>query len=719
MLTQAPLPTWLNLFRALLRRFPSDAALAKPWHREDEVAGWLSRSAWSLALIALWRGSRVTMPTITVWIPDYFCNTSLTALRQTGARLLFYPVTEAMEPDFSVCRTLADTAQPDIFVLVHYFGKPVSTATASEFCKRYGAWLIEDAAHVLRPIVGVGNAGDFVLYSPHKHLPIPVGAVLVVRPDGPSKLGLSDITSFGIPGSWSEQLSELQRQLGISFCSGRIKAAVWLMKRVLQKLGLHSPGRAAMPFVERLESIQGVRVPSQLGSSYFGSHARRLLAGVYLHLGDVALHRQRHQLIWDELLANDATYPGHLNPTARPGHREWTPYLAAYTVDQAAVSTFEALQSKGLPVTSWPDMPDETIAQRDQHTIAWHLRHSRLYLPVHQSLTVRELVKLYRQSEYNQSNALPLRVVWDSVSEGQWQTWLMQVGCSNLLQSWPYGETKGIEGWQVKRAVFYADHKPIAMVQVLQKRVAKILTVSRINRGPIFLRPLTLEEQRGVWANLVPLGNLLRGRLLAVAPELKLSGSSLIMMADMGFRQFSPRAWESVWLDIGLELDALRKRMDGKWRNMLSFSERKELQLEIGSDDQHFDWMMSRYEELMQEKDFSGPPISFLRAMRTYLGDEDQLLVLRAMHEGEAVAGICVARHGAAATYLIGWNGTQGRNLKANQYLLWQAIVHLKQSGLRWFDLGGISEENTPGITAFKLGLNGERYGLVGEYWKW
>jgi hypothetical protein len=718
MLTQAPLPTWLNLFRALLRRPPSDAALAKPWHREGEVAGWLSRSAWSLALIALWRGSRVPTPVVTVWLPDYFCNTSLTALRQTGAKLLFYPVTEAMEPDFSVCRTLADASPPDVFVLVHYFGKPASTAAAAEFCKRYSAWLIEDAAHVLRPVTGVGNAGDFVLYSPHKHLPIPVGAVLVARPNGPAKFGSCGITSLGLPDSWTERLSDLQRQLGISSNNGRVKVAVWLIKRVLQKFGLGGLGRATTPFAEPLAPLQVAF--SQLGSPYLGNLARRLLAGVYLHLGEVALQRQRHQLIWDELLANDAAHPDHLAPAAKAVHREWTPYLAAYTVDQiAAASTFEALQRKGLPVTIWPDMAPEVIALREQHATAWHLRHSRFYLSVHQSLSVRALLKLYRQPEYKQPSALPLRVVWDDASEEQWQAWLVQVGCSNLLQSWPYGETKSIEGWRVKRAVFYADHEPIAIVQVLQKRVARILTVSRINRGPVFLRPLTLEEQRGVWANLAPLGNLWRGRLLSVAPELKLSGISLVMMADMGFRQFSPSAWESVWLDIGLELDALRKRMDGKWRNMLTFSEKKGLQLEIGSDNQCFDWMMSRYEGLMQEKDFSGPPIDFLWAMRTRLGDEDQLLVLRAMHEGEAVAGICLARHGAAATYLIGWNGTQGRNLKANQYLLWQAIVYLKQSGLRWFDLGGISEENNPGITAFKLGLNGERYGLAGEYWKW
>jgi hypothetical protein len=192
-----------------------------------------------------------------------------------------------------------------------------------------------------------------------------------------------------------------------------------------------------------------------------------------------------------------------------------------------------------------------------------------------------------------------------------------------------------------------------------------------------------------------------------------------MMMGKAKFHQFSPRGWESVWMDLGLELTALRKQLNGKWRNMLVFSEKALLTLEVGSDDQLFDWMMTQYQELMQEKNFTGTPIDLIKSLRKHLNSEQPLVILRAIHEGESIAGICIVRHGVAATYLVGWNGAKGRHLKANQYLLWNAILYLKQTGSRWLDLGGISEEYTPGITAFKLGLNGERYELVGEYWKW
>ena len=42
------------------------------------------------------------------------------------------------------------------------------------------------------PEGNIGKIGDLVLYSPHKHLPIPNGALLVIRDDGPAKLDLGN-----------------------------------------------------------------------------------------------------------------------------------------------------------------------------------------------------------------------------------------------------------------------------------------------------------------------------------------------------------------------------------------------------------------------------------------------------------------------------------------------------------------------------------------------
>lgn len=718
MITQAPLPDWLDLCRALVGKPPPDSELAAPWCREGDVAGWLSRSAWSLALVAIWRQRISPGPPLTVWIPDFFCNSSLTALRATGARLVFYPLTAGMLPDMEECRRRVDLGPPDLFLLVHYFGRPSLSPHVREFCTTHGAWLIEDAAHVLRPVEGVGQLGDFVIYSPHKHLALPDGAVLVVRPHGVSGLGGVGLESMGPPALWAHQLHGLQRAMGFAGKSERTRSLAWLFKRVLQKIGVRDWRSEGAPYAELADG--DTAAPAAVAAPGQSRLSKRLLAGLMTDLGRVARKRQRHELLWDAVMCSGAHFhKDALSPAERSAGRAWTPYLSGYQTDASvAPATYADWQRRGLPVTTWPDLPPEVMERKERHTNAWHLRHTRLYLPVHQSLSTAEIVARWSQ-------AMPdleprLRVSWDEVTASQWQEWLAQTGPSNLLQSWAYGQAKSdVSGWHCRHVVFYLDHAPVALVQVLQKRVLGVLLVSRINRGPLFLSASNEIIERCVWADLGRLGSVWRGRVLTVAPELALNGSSLVMMERLGFRQYSPSAWESAWIDLTVELSVLRQKLDGKWRNALKSAEAAGLRLDIGGSDQQVDWMMARYSELMSEKNFSGSPVDLLLAVRKNLPNEHCFVVLRAMEGEEAVAGICLARHGVAATYLLGWNGVRGRKLKANQYLLWQAVVYLKQAGLDCFDLGGVDEERTPGIAAFKLGMNGQRYELLGEYWKW
>jgi hypothetical protein len=719
-LTPAPLPSWSNLARALLRPPASDAVLAAPWCGTGELAGWLSRSAWSLALIASWRKKLAAGARVTVWLPDLFCNESLHALRATGVRLVFYPLADRLIPDMSACRTLQKEVSPDIFVLVHYFGQPTAAVAPKEFCARVGAWLIEDAAHALLPTRGIGSDGDFVLYSPHKHLPIPEGAILVVRSDGPGQFGFAETSLFGSPVSWVGQLLDLQLQLGCSAARSRIRSAVWLCKRAAQKLGLRHWNRRAAPYREQANPPEADA--SRFTAPGLGGLARRLLTRLISDLDMISRYRERHEMMWDALvLANDGSGSARLSTTERPLHRAWTPYLAGYQVDvEHAEATFLRWRREGLPVTTWPDLPPEVRANPDWHPNALSMRNSRMYLPVHQSLRSLDLSRRFGAWRIVPESKPRLKFVWDEATRSQWGEWLAQSGRSNLLQSWAYGAAKAsTSAWRVTRGVIYRDSDPIAFVQVLQRRIAGMLVISRINRGPLYLRAAPADEQCAVWNGLARLGSLKRGRVLTVAPDVELTGSALLQFAVHKFTQRSPVAWESTWIDLGLDLATLRKRLDGKWRNMLSFSERTALQLDIGRDDHSFEWMIARYRENMLDRNFQGPNIEFLRSLHCHLEIESKPIVLRALYAGEAVAGVCLVPHGIASTYLLAWNSSDGRNLKANQYLLWQAIVHLKQSGLRWFDLGGVNEEKTPGISAFKLGLNGERYESVGEFWKW
>lgn len=299
-----------------------------------------------------------------------------------------------------------------------------------------------------------------------------------------------------------------------------------------------------------------------------------------------------------------------------------------------------------------------------------------------------------------------------NVSRERWEALLAQAGRSALVQDWSYGEAKRLtEGWSPCRAVLRRAGAPVAVAQVLEKRLGGVVRVARLNRGPVWLVEPSDDLAAEALAILRRSWRWWRLGALFLAPELPEDKAGFV--GSLGFRPRRAPAWGSAWIDLAQPAETLRKRLDGKWRNMLSGAEKAGLTLDVSEGGAALDWLMDRYRELIRDKSFSGIPPALIAAMAT---GGARLLVLRALAEGEAVGGILLVRHGDAATYLIGWNGERGRKLKANNFLLWRGVLELQARGCRWFDLGGIDEVLTPGIAAFKRGMNGEEFRLAGEF---
>ncbi|EQA36736.1 acetyltransferase (GNAT) domain protein [Leptospira inadai serovar Lyme str. 10] len=689
--TLAPLPDWRDLAKAVITARRSDVDLGSSWARSNDRSIWFSRSAWSLASIALWAKHIRKKDDIVVWLPDFFCNSSLQQLRLTGARLVFYPITEIREPDYRACRELVKEYDLDIFVIVHYFGKPHDVVLASEFCTTRNALLVEDAAHVLRPIKGVGERGDFILYSPHKHLAIPDGGLLLIRENGPSKL------------SFNQGEAQIFPQLCLKFFQDksdtRSLSWKWLFKRILQKIGLRRYSRKIPNFFEDAEI-------ASIASPVMSNLSKKLLTIAISRLGNISRKRIRLQKIWNTLCKE----------TIVKSIDTWTPYLAEYKLEtkEEAARIFVEWFKGGRPVSSWPDLPPEVLQNYHIHQEALYFRNTRLYLAVHQSLPENRICKAYSNIRIEKRSD-PL---FERINDKTWNTLLGEAEHSILLQSWAYGEAKvKCEGWKVTRFLIKIGEKKIGVLQILTKTFFRLFKIHRINRGPLFFKETTSNERQSVLYFLRHrFGSISKGNVLFLNPELDSNGENILLLNQLGFQSMDSFPWSSSYIDLSLDVNVLRQKLDSKWRNMLSSAEKTGLTLEIGSDDEKFDWMVDRYFELMSTKNFSGIPISLLKKMRETLPECEMPLVLIAKYDSNRVACICLSLSNRTAMYLIGWNGEIGRKLKANQFLLWNAMIELKNRGFSWLDLGGIDEENTPGIAEFKLGINGQRYELAGEF---
>jgi hypothetical protein len=391
LITLAPLPNWKSLLKGISPFAQDKSTLSIPWQNEGDIAGWFSRSAWSLARIALWRSQINNSETLNVWIPDYFCNAALAPLRCTNVEFTFYPVNSKREPDYNALYKLANINQPDIFLLVHYFGYPTATKPAFDFCSKFRAWMIEDAAHILQPIPGNRNTADFILYSPHKLLPIPDGALLIVRPNGPSMLGNNISKKFGKAETWAEDLSMVQKWPLVSIQNRFLFTRTWMAKRILQKLGINRRiKKTDFMKVDEKHCKQQIVLPEPEMSDF----SCRIFGTINTNLNHVVRLRQQNELKWrekiEEIFKDDLK--SNIHDNKRIGS-EFTPYLVPMFVDtESGQNIVEFFENHGVPVMIWPDLPPEVFKNKDKHLEALALRLSNIFLPCHQTLYVNNFL---------------------------------------------------------------------------------------------------------------------------------------------------------------------------------------------------------------------------------------------------------------------------------------------------------------------------------------
>lgn len=369
MITTVPLPSWQELAASFVGHRLNDDDLARPWKRGTEHAFWFSRAAWALKILVLWRAKTKETNNPVLWLPDYFCNQSTLPARDAGARLIFYPIGPDLEPDWTACDALADMEQPDLFVLVHYFGKPADGAKARSFCDKVGASLIEDAAHVLGPVDHIGGHGDFIFYSPYKTFPVPDGAVLLVR-DTPVAESISQIAPSlpnKTPSPWA-----------------------WRVKRMLQKI-LPASLLEKRARARRSNFNDDPPLAPLVPTPRLSHAARRMLAHQGNKISEIATMRKSNTNALR--VKTTASLEGH--PLFEAAHEGAAPYRFAmlYSDQERATGLFNFLSGKGCPVETWPDLPPEVTENPETHAQAIKLRATMVFFPVHQSTDTDQLTE--------------------------------------------------------------------------------------------------------------------------------------------------------------------------------------------------------------------------------------------------------------------------------------------------------------------------------------
>lgn len=178
----------------------------------------------------------------------------------------------------------------------------------------------------------------------------------------------------------------------------------------------------------------------------------------------------------------------------------------------------------------------------------------------------------------------------------------------------------------------------------------------------------------------------------------------------------------TIWIDLSAEKNALRRSLAANWRNQLKKAEQNTFTVAVGgSKTKHYNWLLEREGEQRSNRGYSAVPLGLVPAYQNTqsalsAGGTPPIVSVTAHEKGAQIAGALFLLHGSSATYHIGWAGERGRALNAQNRVLFEGMLALKDQGVKWLDMGGVDTGPQAAIARFKLGLGHPPETLVGSY---
>lgn len=310
-----------------------------------------------------------------------------------------------------------------------------------------------------------------------------------------------------------------------------------------------------------------------------------------------------------------------------------------------------------------------------------------------------------------------IRIVWNEGTLGEWAAAFARVTRSTLPQCFGYARAMGkTHGWVPRLGTIEADGRPLGLVQILERRHLKIVHERQLHRGPLWFDgvpdPPVLEPVLSALRAACPSNPLNRASVL---PELPAGPEMEALMARCGFTRIGP-GYQTVWLDLTRTMEALRAGFSTTWRQRLKSAQKTGLVIDVDAEAKNLPWLMKQEHEQAAAKHFRAMTGPLAVRLRNALLKGDGVMMVAALHDGEAVASALFFGHGRAATYQVGWSNDAGRRTHAMRLVLWRAMEALKERGFAALDLGGINPETAPGVTEFKTAMGGEAVATVGLY---
>jgi hypothetical protein len=303
----------------------------------------------------------------------------------------------------------------------------------------------------------------------------------------------------------------------------------------------------------------------------------------------------------------------------------------------------------------------------------------------------------------------------DSVDKESWESLLRGFDDANIYQTWSYeavisGEKK------VSRLVLKKGGVVTALAQV---RLVKVpftpFGAAHIRGGPVWRRKGERPSMEIFRQALRALRNeyaCKRRLVVRILPSLfnHQAGTFDPILEEEGFDRLSLEpADRTLLIRLDKDVDQLRRGLDQKWRNRLNYAERQNLDVMEGDEDLLFSDFIDIYDEMHARKRFvKTSDVRQFREMQEILPTPLRMRVSMAYYGKNPAAGLICSPIGDTGVCLFAATANAGLNSQASYLLQWRTLCWLREKGVKWYDLNGISPQANPGTYRFKAGLCGK-----------
>ena len=312
-----------------------------------------------------------------------------------------------------------------------------------------------------------------------------------------------------------------------------------------------------------------------------------------------------------------------------------------------------------------------------------------------------------------------LKLRWLEPHDGAARALYAQCVRPSLLQYPAYGDMMAARSFHnVRRAVIEADGQAVGVVQILDGTLAGGFFHSvSMDGGPAWLPGRGGADDNaaffGILGSLYPARATRWRRVIPGVPDSPLLRAAL---TGAGFRYSAGSVNDTIWVDLDRDEAALHADMRKTWRADADKAVKSGLRVEWDDTGRTLPWLLRNEAAARRVRGYRGPSAVLLGALARRLAPERGMLTGRALLAGRPVAGIVLALHPPAATWLAGWSGPEGRAHHAHNLLLRDGLRILKQRGIGYLDCGGVNDGPAADVKRFKQGLGGQFVTQPGLY---